>query len=66
MSAQPLEVSLATLEGAYLPVGDRLNSVDHRLNSIDYLPDGFEPRVELRFQSLESKIDGRVDALRCG
>jgi hypothetical protein len=57
MSAQPIDVRLASLEGAYLQVSDRLNSIDRRL-------DGFEQRVDARFHALESKIDAKVDGLQ--
>ena len=42
MSAQPLEVRIASLEGSYRQVSDRLNSIDRRL-------DGFEQKMEGRF-----------------
>ena len=57
VSAQPMEVRLASLEGAYLQVSDRLNSIDRR-------PDGFEQRVDARFHVLESKIDTKVNGLQ--
>jgi hypothetical protein len=42
MSAQPLEVRIASLEGSYRQVSDRLNSIERRL-------DGFEQKMEGRF-----------------
>ena len=57
MSAQPLEVRMASLEGSYHQVSERLNGIDRRL-------DGFEQRVDARFQSLESKLDSRLDGLQ--
>ncbi len=42
---------MASLEGSYHQVSDRLNSIDHRL-------DGFEQKMEARFQATDSKIDG--------
>ncbi len=62
MSAQPLDVRMASLEGSYRQVSDRLNGIDHRL-------DGFEQRVEARFQTTDAKIDGlqwRMTALILG
>ena len=62
MSAQPLEIRMASLEGSYRQVSDRLNSIDHRL-------DGFEQKVESRFGATDSKIDGlqwRVTTLILG
>jgi hypothetical protein len=58
MTAQPFDVRLASLEGSYHQVSDRLNSIDRRL-------DGFEQKVEARFTALESRIDSglaRTDA----
>jgi hypothetical protein len=62
VSAQPLEVRIASLEGSYHQVSDRLNSIDRRL-------DGFEQKVESRLSALDSKIDGlqwRMTALIVG
>lgn len=62
MSAQPLDVRIASLEGSYHQVSDRLNSIDRRL-------DGFEQKVDARFSALDSKIDGfqwRMTALIVG
>lgn len=62
MSAQPLDVRIASLEGSYHQVSDRLNSIDRRL-------DGFEQKVETRFSALDSKLDGlqwRMTALIVG
>lgn len=62
MSAQPLEIRIASLEGSYHQVSDRLNSIDRRL-------DGFEQKVESRFTATDSKIDGlqwRMTALILG
>lgn len=56
MSAQPLDVRIASLEGSYRQVSDRLNSIDRRL-------DGFEQKVEARFTALEQKIDGRFNSV---
>ncbi len=49
MTAQPFEVRMAHLEGAYEQVRDRLTSIDHRLG-------GFEQRIEGRFSSLEATL----------
>jgi hypothetical protein len=64
MSAQPLEVRMAGLEGSYRQVSDRLNGIDHRLDGIDHRLDGidrrldgFEQRVDARFEATGSKID---------
>ncbi len=62
MSAMPLEARMASLEGSYHQVSDRLNSIDRRL-------DGFDQKVEARFNATDSKIDGlqwRMTALILG
>lgn len=62
MSAQPLDLRIASLEGSYHQMSDRLNSIDRRL-------DGFEQKAEVRFNALDSKIDGlqwRMTALIVG
>jgi flagellar capping protein FliD len=62
VSATPLEARIASLEGSYHQVSDRLNSIDRRL-------DGFEQKAEVRFNTLDSKIDGlqwRMTALIVG
>lgn len=56
MSAQPLEQRMSRLEGAYEQVGDRLNSMDHRLERI-------ETKVDMRFGELDTKIDVRFGML---
>jgi hypothetical protein len=45
-----LEARMASLEGSYHQISDRLNSIDRRL-------DGFEQKVEARFNAVESRID---------
>lgn len=60
MSAQPLEVRMAALEGSYRQVSDRLNSIDRRL-------DGFEQKMEARFNSVDSRfaaLDSKIDGLQ--
>ena len=60
MSAQPFDVRLASLEGSYRQVSDRLNSIDRRL-------DGFEQKVEARFNALDSRfasMDSKIDGLQ--
>jgi tetrahydromethanopterin S-methyltransferase subunit G len=50
MSAHPLDIRMAHLEGAYEQVSKRLDGIDRRLDSI-------EQRMDKRFSSLEGKID---------
>jgi hypothetical protein len=60
MSAQPLEVRIASLEGSYRQVSDRLNSIDRRL-------DGFEQKIEGRFNSVDARFaatDSKIDGLQ--
>lgn len=62
MGAQALDLRIASLEGSYHQMSDRLNSIDRRL-------DGFEQKAEVRFNALDSKIDGlqwRMTALIVG
>lgn len=56
MSALPLEVRLASLEGSYHQVSDRLNSIDRRL-------DGFEQRMEARFNGIEQTMEARFNSV---
>ncbi|HEV2261760.1 MAG TPA: hypothetical protein VGR69_05670 [Candidatus Rubrimentiphilum sp.] len=56
VSAQPLEIRMAHLEGAYEQISHRLNGIDQRLNSI-------ELKMESRFAQVDSRfgqIDGRL------
>lgn len=56
MSAQPFEIRMAHLEGAYEQVSQRLSGIEGRLT-------GFEQRVEQRFGQLDERLDRRFDAL---
>jgi hypothetical protein len=60
MSAMQLEARMASLEGSYHQVSDRLNSIDRRL-------DGFEQKVEARFHGVDSRfqaLDTKIDGLQ--
>ncbi len=51
---------MASLEGSYHQVSDRLNSIDRRL-------DGFEQKVEGRFHGVDSwfqALDAKIDRLQ--
>ena len=48
MSAQPLEIRMAHLEGAYEQISHRLGSIEQRLGSI-----------ELKFEARFAQVDGR-------
>ena len=50
MSAQPLDIRMARLEGAYEQISKRLDGIDHRL-------DGIDRRLDSAFARLEQKVD---------
>lgn len=50
MTAAPWEARMASLEGSYHQVSDRLNSIDRRL-------DGLEQKIEARFNAVERRFD---------
>ncbi|MGH7659965.1 MAG: hypothetical protein ACRENA_03470 [Vulcanimicrobiaceae bacterium] len=50
MSAQPLEIRMAHLEGAYEQMSERLRGVDGRLTALDQ-------KIDLRFDGLDQKIE---------
>ena len=52
MNPQPLEARLAHLEGAFVQVGERLNSIDHRLDTIEQV-------MQSRFGQLEQVLVSR-------
>ena len=56
MSAQPLEVRMAHLEGAYEQISERLRGIDGRLTALDQ-------KIDVRFDTLDQKIDVRFDTL---
>ena len=64
MSAQPIEVRLAHLEGAFLQVERRLDSLersmDSRFSQIDSRLGQMESRFESRFNQMESRF-GIID-----
>lgn len=66
MSAQPWELRLAHLQGAFTQFGERLNSIDLRLDTldrkIDQRSDALDHKFDQRFDALDSKIDQRFDA----
>ncbi len=52
MSAQPLEIRMAHLEGAYEQISERLNGIDGRLTALDQ-------KIDARFDAFERKMDAR-------
>ncbi|MGA7746962.1 MAG: hypothetical protein WCA52_08120 [Candidatus Aquilonibacter sp.] len=63
MSAQPLEIQMARLEGAYLQIADRLNGIDHRLESFEQRVDTRLAQVDSRFERLEQKTDSNLKTI---
>ena len=62
MSAQPLEIRMAHLEGAYEQISERLRGIDGRLTALDQ-------KIDSRFDTLDKKIDAsqwRVVSLMIG
>ena len=56
MSAQPIEIRMAHLEGAYEQISERLHGIDGRLTALDQ-------KIDNRFDTLDRKMDGRFEAL---
>lgn len=61
MSAQPLEIRMAHLEGAYEQISERLNGIDGRLTALDQKIDSrfdrIDQKFDLRFEVLDRKVD---------
>jgi hypothetical protein len=57
MSAQPLEIRMAHLEGAYEQISERLNGIDSRLTGIDSRLTALDQKIDARFETLDRKID---------
>ena len=55
MSAQPLEIRMAHLEGAYEQINERLRSIEGRLETRF---DGLDRRIDARFDALDTKFTG--------
>ena len=74
MTSQPLELKIASLDGSYHQISDRLNSIDRRLEGIDVRFQHIDARfdhvnarfdqIDARFQQTDAKIDSRADALQ--
>ena len=56
LAAQPMDVRMARLEGAYEQIGDRLNGIDQRLNGIDSRLVAIEARIDRRFDAMDQKF----------
>ena len=60
MTAQPMEIRMARLEGAYEQIRDRLNGIDLRLASIeariDATRDMLLARMDERFAAMDQKF----------
>ncbi len=60
MGMQEMEAHLGKLEGAYVQVADRLNSIDLRLDSIDRRFENIDRRfenIDRRFESLDRRLE---------
>jgi hypothetical protein len=60
MSAGQFEMRIASLEGSYRQVSDRLTSIDSRLDGIDRRLDGIDHRLDgfdRRFAGFEARVD---------
>ena len=65
MTAQPWEVPIARLQGAFEQLGKRLESMDRRLDSMDRRLDGMDRRLDSmdhRLGGMDQKIDGNFRA----
>ena len=56
VTAQPLEIRMARLEGAYEQISERLNGIDLRLASIESRIDQRFATVDQRFASMDQKF----------
>jgi predicted nuclease with TOPRIM domain len=74
MSAQPLEIRMAHLEGAYEQISERLRGIDGRFTALDQKVDSrfdrldqkigaLDRKMDSRFETFEQKMDSRFDAL---
>ncbi len=57
MSSHPLETQIASLEGSYHQISDRLNSIDRRLEGFDARFQRTDAEIDARFQRTDAKID---------
>ncbi len=62
MSAQPLEIRMAHLEGAYEQISERLRGIDGRLTALDQKIDSRFDRLDQKIGALDRKMDSRFDA----
>ena len=66
MSAQPIEIRMAHLEGAYEQISERLGGIDGRLTAIDQTIDGrltaLDQKIDSRFDTLDKKLSGMLIA----
>ncbi len=57
VTAQPLEIRMARLEGAYEQISDRLNGIDLRLAAIEGRIDSTRDMLLARIDSLRGSMD---------
>jgi tetrahydromethanopterin S-methyltransferase subunit G len=58
-----MEARIAHLEGAYVQVSDRLNSIDRRLDSLESRIETRFVQVDNRFTALASEMNARFASL---
>lgn len=56
LSAQPLEIRMAHLEGAYEQVSHRLNGIDRRLENLEQKVDATRDMLLVRIDHLDQKF----------
>ena len=64
MSAQPLEIRMAHLEGAYEQISERLGGVEARLLALDQKMDSRFDAVDRRFTAMDGRfaaMEGRFE-----
>jgi len=64
MSAQPLEIRMAHLEGAYEQINHRLGNVEDRLGRLEMKVDNLAERVDAKIDGLPARFEGQLDSFR--
>lgn len=64
MSAHPLDIRLAHLEGSYEQISDRLNGFDLRFARIEEKVDSGFGRVDDRFDRMQDRMERGFDEIR--
>ena len=64
MTAQPLEIRMARLEGSYEQVADRLNGIEMRLDHLDTKIDSARDQLSAKIDGVRDVLDTKSDSLR--